>query len=64
MTIEMEEGLSVQVEKPCPWCQGHKLGCFEAVDYGGYYVTCLYCDARGPNAESAEEAATFWDARS
>ena len=48
--------------KPCPHCrEAERLE--QRSDCGDRYIECLECGARGPVADSEEEAAELWNNR-
>lgn len=50
---------------PCPHCGASKkideLGLFEGE--GGWYIKCIFCDARGPRSTEIENACMKWNRR-
>lgn len=47
--------------KPCPFCNGSDL--IKRDLDGAYYITCLDCEARGPDAKMTEDAEWKWNQR-
>ena len=50
-------------KSPCIYCNNLKIGCVSEGYPTVYWLICSNCYARGPRANTLEEAVRFWDTR-